>query len=181
MKTTPFEMVFIIRDLDMFNNIGEKIKGIASLSCYIGIGCSILMGLLLLMTFGLIGILVAVFGSFLAWVGSLAVYGFGQLVENSNIQRRYLEKQLALLQNISVGQKTDEPSNQPKNHDVTPIDTAPEEPKEEEKGDASPENPAVFPARTDEFISCPRCKKRQRGNRDLCWNCALPFQYENEI
>lgn len=166
----------------MFNNIGEKIKGIASLSCYIGIGCSVLMGLLLLMTpFRVVGILVALFGSFSAWVGSLAVYGFGQLIENSDIQRRYFEKQLALLQNIPAGQKKEEPSNQQKKRDAAPIDTAPEKTKEEKKGDSSSENFAVFPSRTDDLISCPRCKKCQRGNRDLCWNCALPFQYENEM
>ena len=166
----------------MFNNIGGKIKGIASLSCYAGIGGSVLMGLLLLMTpFGVIGILVAVFGSFSAWIGSLAVYGFGQLIENSDIQRGYLEKQFALLQNISVDQKEKEPSNQSKNPKTTLIDTTPKASIEAEKGDVSLENSAVFPSRTDDLISCPHCKKRQRGNRDLCWNCALPFQYEDEM
>lgn len=40
--------------------------------------------------------------------------------------------------------------------------------------------PVTFPARTDAPITCPRCGKRQLGNRDLCYSCQTPFQYENE-
>lgn len=40
--------------------------------------------------------------------------------------------------------------------------------------------PAVFPARTEESIACPRCGRRQRGNRNTCYSCGTPFQYENE-
>lgn len=40
--------------------------------------------------------------------------------------------------------------------------------------------PAVFPARTKEVVACPRCGKRQRGDRDLCYACQTPFRYENE-
>ena len=40
--------------------------------------------------------------------------------------------------------------------------------------------PAVFPARTEEVIACPRCGRRQKGNRDSCYACGLSFQYENE-
>ena len=43
-----------------------------------------------------------------------------------------------------------------------------------------PDAPAVFPARTEEVIACPRCGRRQRGNRDSCYACGLPFQYEAE-
>ena len=43
-----------------------------------------------------------------------------------------------------------------------------------------PDAPAVFPARTEEVIACPRCGRRQKGNRDSCYACGLPFQYEHE-
>ena len=39
--------------------------------------------------------------------------------------------------------------------------------------------PAVFAARAEEVIACPRCGRRQKGNRDSCYACGLPFQYEN--
>lgn len=40
--------------------------------------------------------------------------------------------------------------------------------------------PAVFAARAEEVIACPRCGRRQKGNRDSCYACGLRFQYENE-
>ena len=43
-----------------------------------------------------------------------------------------------------------------------------------------PDAPAVFPARTEEVVACPRCGRRQRGDRSACYACGLPFQYENE-
>ena len=40
--------------------------------------------------------------------------------------------------------------------------------------------PAVFPARTEEVIACPRCGRHQKGNRHSCYACGLPFRYEQE-
>lgn len=40
--------------------------------------------------------------------------------------------------------------------------------------------PAVFSQRTSDPITCPRCGKRQRGDRNLCLFCELPFRYKNE-
>lgn len=47
---------------------------------------------------------------------------------------------------------------------------------------AAGEKPAqsVFPSRTEESVACPVCGKRQRGDRDLCYFCGTPFQYEDE-
>lgn len=57
----------------------------------------------------------------------------------------------------------------------------PPPPPPQEAPPARPQDaPAVFPARTKEVITCPRCGRRQRGNRDSCYACGLPFQYENE-
>ena len=42
--------------------------------------------------------------------------------------------------------------------------------------ESPPAAPAVFPARTDEVIACPRCGRRQKGNRDSCYACGLPFR-----
>ena len=40
--------------------------------------------------------------------------------------------------------------------------------------------PAVFAQRTSDPVTCPRCGKRQRGDRNLCLFCELPFLYEHE-
>ena len=43
-----------------------------------------------------------------------------------------------------------------------------------------PGEPARFPARTEEVVACPRCGRRQRGDRNSCYACGLPFLYESE-
>ena len=82
----------------MFDNIGSKIKELAKIVCWIGIAVSVIIGIALLWTDGLAGILTAVFGSLFSWVGSFVLYGFGQLVENSDT-----------LVARSAGDATDEP------------------------------------------------------------------------
>ena len=56
-----------------------------------------------------------------------------------------------------------------------------ERPSATASGSASqPDAPAVFPARTEELVACPRCGRRQKGNRSACYACGLPFQYESK-
>lgn len=40
--------------------------------------------------------------------------------------------------------------------------------------------PATFPARTEDPIECPRCGRKQKGNRSSCYSCGTPFLYETE-
>ena len=40
--------------------------------------------------------------------------------------------------------------------------------------------PVTFPARTEETIVCPRCGRKQKGNRSACYSCGTPFVYETE-
>jgi len=43
-----------------------------------------------------------------------------------------------------------------------------------------PGEPALFAQRTESPITCPRCGKSQKGNRNLCLFCSLPFRYKSE-
>lgn len=61
-------------------------------------------------------------------------------------------------------------------HDILP----PPPPPEEEAPARPQDAPAVFPARTLETVACPRCGRRQRGDRNFCYACGLSFEYENE-
>lgn len=71
----------------MFTNIGGKIKIVAQVITWIGIVCSVISGVVLVINAGFIpGLLTAVFGSLFSWLGALAMYGFGELVENSDIR-----------------------------------------------------------------------------------------------
>ena len=77
----------------MFDNIGEKIQGLAKFICWAGIIISLISGIWMISNATnswhtdeeliVAGIAVIVFGSLLSWVSSFALYGFGRLVENS--------------------------------------------------------------------------------------------------
>lgn len=69
----------------MFEEVGNKIKGLAKFLTVSGIIISCIVGFVLwaILTWW-IGLLVIVFGSLVFWIFSLFLYGFGQLVENSD-------------------------------------------------------------------------------------------------
>ena len=77
----------------MFDNIGGKMKGLAVIICCIGIAASVIFGLSLMSNdVPLAGVIVIVAGSLSSWIGSFALYGFGQLVENSDTMVRLLRQ-----------------------------------------------------------------------------------------
>ncbi len=72
---------------EMFENIGGKIKATATVVCCIGIIASVLLGFGVMSIaddFVLLGFLITTVGSLISWVSSFSLYGFGQLVENSD-------------------------------------------------------------------------------------------------
>ena len=72
----------------LFENIGRKIKAVACVCMLILSVGSLIAGLFLMMQedgYPAIGLLVIIFGPVLSWVAALTTYGFGQLVENSDI------------------------------------------------------------------------------------------------
>ena len=66
----------------MFNNIGEKIKKVASVATIVGIVISCVVGLLILIVIKqpVPAILVAGVGSAVSWLSMLTLYGFGHLI-----------------------------------------------------------------------------------------------------
>jgi len=79
----------------MFDNVGGKIKSLAKVFCWLGIFVSIIVGIAMILIsmnsyngeiFSLIGVVIIILGSILSWIGSLLIYGFGELVQNSCIQ-----------------------------------------------------------------------------------------------
>ena len=91
----------------MYKNIGGKIKKLAFILCIIGIIVSVILGLLVGVGVGSISsyasygysrsgggasgvlffILIAGGGSLLSWISSFTLYGFGQMIENTDIIR----------------------------------------------------------------------------------------------
>ncbi|MDD2647828.1 MAG: hypothetical protein PHI27_08700 [Eubacteriales bacterium] len=78
----------------MFDNIGGKIKSLAKIVAWIGIICSVIVGVIGMFqpvaAFGtningiLPGVIVIVIGALSSWIGSWVMYGFGQLIENTD-------------------------------------------------------------------------------------------------
>ncbi len=91
----------------MFNNIGGKIKTLAKVLCWVGIIISVLTGIAAIVSGGsgsliingeparvdgtVAGILIIVIGCLASWIGSFFAYGFGQLIENTDIIRKNSE------------------------------------------------------------------------------------------
>lgn len=86
----------------MFDNIGHKIKLLAHVMCWLGIGISVFTGLMLIF-FGMDqydssiyiggGVAVLFLGSLFSWIGSFVLCGFGKLVENSDIRTELAVKE----------------------------------------------------------------------------------------
>ena len=72
----------------MFNNIARKIKNLSKVLTFIGIIGSIITGTAIALDgeFGaLLGIGIIIIGCLMSWIGSFLLYGFGQLIENTDI------------------------------------------------------------------------------------------------
>ena len=72
----------------MFRNIGSKLKSLAYICTAAGMIASIIYGILSMPA----GIFAILLGCLLSWVGSFALYGIGQLVENSERLLRLLDQ-----------------------------------------------------------------------------------------
>lgn len=77
----------------MYNNIGGKIQILAIVLCVLGIIACVITGIVFLVEEWVgPGILIMIVGSLLSWVSSFFLYGFGQLIENSDILVDYARK-----------------------------------------------------------------------------------------
>lgn len=89
----------------MYDNIGSKIKTLAQVVFVIMAIISIISGIVIILSDDgaiLIGILSAAIGVLLSWVGTFFLYGFGQLIENTDILVREAKKQSNGIQRISA-------------------------------------------------------------------------------
>lgn len=155
----------------MFDDIGSKIKGLAKVLCWVGIVVSVIMGIVVMCIENPIdydsylilpGLLIMVFGSLLSWVSSFFVYGFGQLIENSDILvsqgiKRQPEKSDSKNQNEKITTKT-KPT----------IETV--------------KSTMIEGLLNDEGkIICPICGFAQDSNRKCCWKCGAKFDKNDDV
>lgn len=105
----------------MYGNVGGKIKGFATILCVLGILGSVIAGVIIaaasygnkLTPF----LMIAGIGSLVSWLGSIGLYGYGELIESSSQTRDYLKdvrnllKEMAKNQEIPVDSYIDIPEN----------------------------------------------------------------------
>ncbi len=70
----------------MYDNIGGKIKILAKWMFAVETIAAVIIGIALMAEdVDIVGLLVIIFGPIVAWVSSWLLYGYGQLIENSDI------------------------------------------------------------------------------------------------
>lgn len=89
-STTPVKE----RNTKLYSNIGNKIKILAKVTAIIGTILSIIFGIdAIADKEWKFGIYVILLGSILSWIASFVLYGFGQLIENSDKLVELTQKQ----------------------------------------------------------------------------------------
>ena len=137
----------------MFNNIGRKIKTLAKVICWICIVIFFIYGILIMIKGApFLGILVFVLGSFISWIASFMTYGFGQLIENSDI----LVSQGRNRTNAKA--TADQGSNK-----------VSEQPSAVQMVDTVNLNPVI--AQNDNV--CPNCKQTLSADSAFCTHCGF--------
>ena len=76
----------------MFDEIGRKIKILAKCITIIGIIIFVIYGIIIFANYRLLGLAIMLGGSLLSWISSFMLYGFGHLIENTEILVNYEPK-----------------------------------------------------------------------------------------
>lgn len=157
----------------MFDNIGGKIKGLTWIIAVVGMALSGLMGIILMFTANFLsGLLLAVVGGVACNVGSFFAYGFGQLIENTDILVAEMKKDRknSVPDGNTPGIKkfvTEAPAA------AAPKPTAPA-PVERIKVE-NPDVPVKVIRNGSGYLLCPACEAQQRDDRYRCFSCGVKF------
>lgn len=81
----------------MFDDIDEKIKAVAVCTCALGMIVSVIWGIVLFFSSFLSGLIVIVVGCCASWVGTITLYGFGELIEETRSNREISQQLLTAL------------------------------------------------------------------------------------
>lgn len=83
----------------MFENIGKKIKSLAEFICYIGMVLYVAIGFALFIkavqiedgNLAIIALVILIIGLLASWIGSFFMYGFGELIDNTQKIKEVLQ------------------------------------------------------------------------------------------
>ena len=137
----------------MFDNIGEKIKALAKVSCWIGIIIFVILGFFIASIdeeFVILGIIIIVVGALICWISSFTLYGFGEIIEQLQFSNRNMNVLYQFLKQLL-------PDN---------------EKKTEKKKSylSSPETP--IKKNTDSGWNCKKCGTNNDSNTQFCKDCG---------
>ena len=189
----------------MFNNVGHKIKIIAAVFCIIGIIASIAGGIYLIsqgskygsyysyrsitenLTF--LGILVMVLGSFVSWLLTLGLYGYGELIEQSKENALSTEVIVNILV-AKTGRRVKQNSFQASYQPASPV--AQSFIQQQSRQNTSPipvpnflagfsgttngGNTATATQINGWMIRCNKCGTEQSSSNQTCEGCGAVFQ-----
>lgn len=99
----------------MYNNIGNKIKGLTKIITIIGwviAGIMIFSGLVYIRDEGVIFLLLGLLYGFLTWVSSWFIYAFGELVQNSTDIRNFMLSGIGAIQQEPITTISDSKMNE---------------------------------------------------------------------
>lgn len=173
----------------MFNSIGKKIKGLAVSVCLIGIIAFIIVGIVLIANDVDAGWVVLIAGPVSCWIGIFVLYGFGQLVENSDTQIKISQSEQAdlhelksMIENLSNNAKnqmqaiTEEGEPTPFSVYTSVLhlaDTAAN--VTQVSPDSNDVEACIYIQLDKDNIRCTKCGTVQRSNRTRCWGCGISF------
>ena len=130
---------------------------------------------------GYSGVLCALAG-FLGNIGVIAIIALlpdkaAEQEQRDQEERRHREEIEALKRRISeleAARKAEEP-------EMTEVEDVQAGQPESADGEKDAMAPAVFRSRALEIVECPKCGRRQQSCRDNCYNCGIPFLYQDEL
>lgn len=157
----------------MFDNIGDKIKTMTWIFCVVGIGLCVIAGLVLIFSSQfLLGILIGVLGSAACYLGSFFAYGFGQLIENTDILVAEMKKgnRIAASDGNSPEKREFAPAAPPVSASKSVVLPPVEKIKVE-----NTEVPVKITKNGSGEMRCPVCGVQQRDNRFRCLKCGIKF------
>ena len=152
----------------MYKNTGAKITTIANIVAAIGMVLAVIMGIVAWIViageysggFGFLAfLLISAVGCGMAWLSSLLLAGFGELISNTSEMLSVAKHNLTIAVNSSPG-AIDYLATKKNNVTPTPDNTAFAHPID--NGDGS--------------ITCPRCEERQAIERTFCKVCKVAFK-----
>ncbi len=140
----------------MYENVGEKIKSLAITIAVIEFLLTAIPGIILMATdesMILTGLIVIIVGFIVAWLSSLLLYGFGELIELTASNERNTRSILNLLKQKELS---------------TPASAN------------APQGAKSEPLYTEESIVCPACNFKQPAYRTVCFHCGKSFKEEEK-